>query len=379
MVASQGSILQGVRSPTPDYAGQLMGAMGFNQDMQMSKQQQQMNDQSIRMNDQALQQNEAAMNAPPKTDWEAAQRRAQFYDKAATRLLSVPPEQRQSMVRQWAQNGVFEGLGIPMDQIAKQGLDDQSLQSLQAQVRSVLPEDERQSPAEAQAFAAMTQGMSPEDIEQARRIKLGLAPRAVGSADVTIAQGGMTDDVARSKGVIEDNITRAKEEAKNATTKGKEYFEQLSGVQSNIENYGEALRLVEQEGAGVGAIRGRLPSMKAAAIKLDNLQNRLGLDILNNTTFGALSEKELELVQDTALPNNLPPDQLAGWLRDRMAAQQKMSAILDNAVQFLSVPGNTLADLRAMQNEQRNQPAQTQRGAQSQSPSINDLVNKYAN
>lgn len=51
--------------------------------------------------------------------------------------------------------------------------------------------------AELQTFSAMTQGMSPEDREKARRIKLGLDPRATSSQKI---------DLGTSWGIVNDGV-----------------------------------------------------------------------------------------------------------------------------------------------------------------------------
>jgi hypothetical protein len=65
-------------------------------------------------------------------------------------------------------------------------------------------------------FEAMTAGMSPQDKEKARRITLGLDPRAMGSSSITIAQHGLTDPVAASQGVIAGSVAGAQQGQKAA-------------------------------------------------------------------------------------------------------------------------------------------------------------------
>lgn len=54
----------------------------------------------------------------------------------------------------------------------------------------------------AKEFEYLTKGLSAEEKEKARRIELGLSPRAVGSAAMTTAMSGLTNQVADSQGVI---------------------------------------------------------------------------------------------------------------------------------------------------------------------------------
>ena len=52
--------------------------------------------------------------------------------------------------------------------------------------------------------------------------------------------------------------------------------------------------------------------------------------------FGALSESELELALQTALPTNLSEDALSDWLRRKRDAQDKLADYLTQQARFLS-------------------------------------------
>ena len=108
---------------------------------------------------------------------------------------------------------------------------------------------------------------------------------------------------------------------------------------------GEAItELDKEDGAWTGPIISRLPSIRESSIRLDNIQRRLGLNIIGNTTFGALSQGELELALATGLPTNLQGDDLRTWLVDRQNAQRKLSVYLQDSALFLGTPGNTVPD-----------------------------------
>jgi len=70
----------------------------------------------------------------------------------------------------------------------------------------------------------------------------------------------------------------------------------------------------------------------------------MGLDVIGSVTFGALSEGEMRLAMDTAVPRGLQPEQLRSWLSKKREAQQKAAEMLGDAAQFLTVPGNTIND-----------------------------------
>ena len=74
------------------------------------------------------------------------------------------------------------------------------------------------------------------------------------------------------------------------------------------------------------------------------MKNQLGLDVVGSVTFGALSEGELNLALSTALPTGLEGPELVKWAEDKIEAQEKLSAYLEEQAVFLTQPGNTSAD-----------------------------------
>jgi hypothetical protein len=131
-------------------------------------------------------------------------------------------------------------------------------------------------------------------------------------------------------------------------------FKGLAAARKNINNMNEGIRLL-QGGAKTGAIESMLPSVRAASVKLDNLRNRLGLDVIGGTTFGALSESELNFALHTALPTGLDEVELLQWMTEKRDAQMKVAANLEEAALFLGEPGNTVADFIKMKKAARPQ------------------------
>jgi len=122
-------------------------------------------------------------------------------------------------------------------------------------------------------------------------------------------------------------------------------FDRVGKIRQNIDDLNEGIRLVREEGAETGPIASKLPSFRAATKRLDNLQGRLGLNVVGAVTFGALSKGELDLAKDVALPKGLNEDEIVDWMEVRVAAQQKLANNLEDAALFLSDPENTVADL----------------------------------
>lgn len=67
---------------------------------------------------------------------------------------------------------------------------------------------------EEQTFESLTTGFTPEEKEQARRVRAGLSPRAVGSSSQTIAETGQTEIVAESEAAIASKKAASVEAAK---------------------------------------------------------------------------------------------------------------------------------------------------------------------
>jgi hypothetical protein len=120
-------------------------------------------------------------------------------------------------------------------------------------------------------------------------------------------------------------------------------FESVGKVRQNIENLNSAVSALDR-GAKTGAIEGRFPNWRASSIELQNIQRQLGLDIIGSVTFGALSEGELSLALETALPLNMEEDDLRDWLSRKRDAQMKLADYLSQQARYLSVPGRTIGD-----------------------------------
>jgi hypothetical protein len=138
-------------------------------------------------------------------------------------------------------------------------------------------------------------------------------------------------------------IAATTQAAKAAITRSEKAFDQIGKIRPNIANIDEAIRLID-EGAATGVVQSRLPSVRAASVELNNLQGRLGLDVVGNTTFGALSEAELNFALDVALPTNLDQPDLKRWLQRKKESQQKLVAYLERVATFMGTPGNTVKD-----------------------------------
>jgi len=131
-------------------------------------------------------------------------------------------------------------------------------------------------------------------------------------------------------------------------------FEQSDLLRNNIYLLNQALEAVN-EGANTGPIDSLWPSLSDAGVKLDDAQRKLGLNIIQETTFGALSRAELLLALETALPAKLSEGGLAPYLQDKMIVTAKLAAYLEETGDYLAQPGNNLAGWRKLKREELNE------------------------
>ena len=129
-----------------------------------------------------------------------------------------------------------------------------------------------------------------------------------------------------------------------AVTASGEAFEKILSSRTNIANLREAKRLILEEGANTGFIVDNFPSWKDSTIALDNVKNRLGLDVVGSVTFGALSASELDLALNTALPTNKTEEGLVKWIEDKIVAQEKLQDYLYEQATFLADGDKTVGD-----------------------------------
>ena len=90
----------------------------------------------------------------------------------------------------------------------------------------------------------------------------------------------------------------------------------------------------------------------------------MALDVVGATTFGALSEGELRLAKDVALPTGLDTAELKDYLTRKKAAQIKLRDYYNEQIQHLDQGGTIASFLRSKERESQQTteqaPTQTQ-------------------
>ena len=123
-------------------------------------------------------------------------------------------------------------------------------------------------------------------------------------------------------------------------------FETINKANISLGNIDKAIAVLDK-GAGVGAVEKLWPSITAASVELDNIRNQMALDVVGATTFGALSEGELNLAKDVALPTGLDTAELKDYLIRKKAAQEKLRDYYNEQIQHLDQGGTIASFLRS--------------------------------
>jgi len=160
--------------------------------------------------------------------------------------------------------------------------------------------------------------------------------------------------VAEERGIeIQSGRAGGRRAATVAVNTSLSAFDQVGKSRSNIANLEEAKRLVQEEGANTGVIANRLPNWKDSTIALATVKNELGLDVVGSVTFGALSQGELTLALNTALPTNLSEDALVDWIDRKIIAQRKLQDYLYGQAIYLADGDKTIGDWLRKQRDEK--------------------------
>ncbi|MEN8171426.1 MAG: hypothetical protein ABFS03_00950 [Chloroflexota bacterium] len=232
----------------------------------------------------------------------------------------------------------------------------------------------RQDPAtglQMAEFQALRKGKSSIDakdtVQSSKLLPGGLAQLVYKSGRIDVVPAAAADAIlireAEDRGASLQGLrAQEREGGKGSAQIGLKAFDQVGKIRGNIGKLKEVVSLVG-EGAETGPLAARLPSFRAETIRLNNVQKQLGLDVIGSVTFGALSQGELDLALETALPTNLEGPQLVDWANRKISAQEKLASYMEEQAEFLLKSGNRVPDWIRHKREQGapvNQPGSAQ-------------------
>ena len=129
----------------------------------------------------------------------------------------------------------------------------------------------------------------------------------------------LTDVEKANLNVSEAQLTSG---LKQAQDQGKDYFEKYKNFENMFFNLDQleniAVNAVENgTELQTGWVQSRLPSFSSETSNFRSIANQLGINVINSATFGALSEKELNLALQTGLDQNLKGQDLVEHIREK--------------------------------------------------------------
>jgi len=128
---------------------------------------------------------------------------------------------------------------------------------------------------------------------------------------------GLTD---QEKLTMESNEVLRQQDIAKAKEVGQQSFGQMERMQGVVRELSTARRLIIEEGAKAGILQKYMPSFNAATSEFRAIANRLGIEVINSATFGALSETELALALETGFPRDLSGDALIEWIDGKISS-----------------------------------------------------------
>ena len=135
---------------------------------------------------------------------------------------------------------------------------------------------------------------------------------------------------------MESDASVKLQDIQKAQEVGQQAFGQMEAMQIVIGDLQNAKKMVVEGGASTGIMEQWIPSFDAATSEFRAIANRLGIAVINSATFGALSEKELQLAMETGFPRSLQGPELIKWIDAKISAQTKMKNALYSKARSLT-------------------------------------------
>jgi len=172
---------------------------------------------------------------------------------------------------------------------------------------------------------------------------------------------GLTGKEKLDQGVVADKEKEANQSAQRlkeqdiqvARDAGLIAFNDMTSVAKSIVSLTQAKKAVKDDGASVGFAQNWLPAFDAATAELRQIANKMGIEVINSATFGALSETELRLALTTAFPTDLNEKQLLIWIDKKINAQNKMYKALSSKAKKLT-SGITMTEFITLNTTDKN-------------------------
>ena len=127
---------------------------------------------------------------------------------------------------------------------------------------------------------------------------------------------GKQQRIAKQEDLIKDK--------REAQEKGTEYYVKAQEYRRQVDQF-ERIMTASEEGALSGELAQYLPAFDEQTAILRGLVNELGISVINSATFGALSEKEMQMAMKTNINEGLRPEELRQQVMIQIRARRKLA------------------------------------------------------
>jgi hypothetical protein len=191
-------------------------------------------------------------------------------------------------------------------------------------------EDAPSSVKETEWFLKQSPKVQEEHLKLKRKTDPTMAEKLAleqAKADIAVSEAG-------GKAMAADRIAAASEAA-----------DKVLSIEGGLGIYDRLAGEIDK-GANTSVFTSWAPSISDATRRFEQGARELGLGVISNTTFGALSEGELRLAMETAVPK-LQPAQMKQWLMDKKAVQQKLADEMFKYAEHLENGGTKVSWIKA--------------------------------
>lgn len=127
---------------------------------------------------------------------------------------------------------------------------------------------------------------------------------------------------------------------------GTDAYQQSRDLRNQVKEFELAMSYVE-DGALSGWLQNKMYAMDDRTALLRGIQNKLGISVINSATFGALSEREMQMAMATNLNLSLPPDELRQMILEQIRVRTKLAREFEFQADLLLREGGTYTDFIA--------------------------------
>jgi hypothetical protein len=146
-------------------------------------------------------------------------------------------------------------------------------------------------------------------------------------------------------------MNQAAESGTISARMAKEAFDQASSMSTALSQYAGLIETLD-DGALTGRLQRFIPTFREQTIRLQQIQTEMGLGVISATTFGSLSEGELNIAMSVNAPD-LPPAELRKWYVAKIEATRKLQNALYEQAIYFSNPSATVGGWIEIQERER--------------------------